>query len=310
MSTGTPGRPRAIPATKSTDDIISKYFLPFAAAITTAIFYFTGWAYIAHWYGFFGIDASQVNVPIQIILIHGVPGILLLVACGLIALALTGVIAILKQVRLDAGILPFGFIVAAFLAFFFIEQIVDQLPRVGDIPVEVRLSLNGLNVIVLIMVLVLILAGFNVKIEKSFSISTITFVIISLVLIFYFFAAYSTSVLLGEWDAARGRRLMVGDWQIPQVIMYSEKSIPALSTVERKLAGNIYQYAPLSLVASDSNMYYLVDSKTGEFFAEHPKVYNIPRSDDLKISYLVTPANQTVANPTATSEPKVSTLTP
>lgn len=53
------------------------------AVIASGIFYFAGWVYISHWYSFFGIDATELNVSPQTIVIHGVPGVLVIILVGL-----------------------------------------------------------------------------------------------------------------------------------------------------------------------------------------------------------------------------------
>jgi hypothetical protein len=66
--------------------LVEKIFPPLTAVSISAIFYFTGWIYIAHWYSYYGIDATRINIPAQIILLHGFPGILFMSVCGLVAL--------------------------------------------------------------------------------------------------------------------------------------------------------------------------------------------------------------------------------
>lgn len=64
-------------------------WLSFSSAIiavtATAIFYFAGWVYVSHWYSFYGIDSSELDLPTQLILIHGIPGILVIILTGLVA---------------------------------------------------------------------------------------------------------------------------------------------------------------------------------------------------------------------------------
>lgn len=53
-----------------------------------ATFYIAGWFYEAHWYGYYGIEVSQIElVPYQI-MVQGVPGILLLVLSISLSLAM------------------------------------------------------------------------------------------------------------------------------------------------------------------------------------------------------------------------------
>jgi hypothetical protein len=59
-----------------------------SAAITVlgaAIFFMVGWSYEANWYGYYGISMSQVNLPVQQILVQSFPPIIIvLVVFGLL----------------------------------------------------------------------------------------------------------------------------------------------------------------------------------------------------------------------------------
>lgn len=44
--------------------------------VGAAIFYVSGWVYEAHWFGFYGIHLSQIDISPPLIMIHGVPGII------------------------------------------------------------------------------------------------------------------------------------------------------------------------------------------------------------------------------------------
>ena len=54
------------------------------AIVATAIFYFAGWVYVSHWYSFWGIAVAELNLPPQVVLIHGVPGILFVILTALV----------------------------------------------------------------------------------------------------------------------------------------------------------------------------------------------------------------------------------
>jgi len=54
-------------------------WLNFSSALvvvaTTSIFYFSGWIYVSTWYGFYGLNISQLQIPLQTVLVNGLPGI-------------------------------------------------------------------------------------------------------------------------------------------------------------------------------------------------------------------------------------------
>jgi hypothetical protein len=112
-----------INANETIGDRLSKYFLPFAALIASAIFYYTGWVYISHWYGYYGIDATQVNVSVQNILVNGIPGVMVLFSTLIVAAFL---VIVWKQITLGQAItleeLPHiligGYVVAVLISIF------------------------------------------------------------------------------------------------------------------------------------------------------------------------------------------------
>lgn len=64
-------------------DLLS--FITVALTISAAVFYIAGWIYEAHWYGFFGINITQINIPLQQIMIEGLPGIFIIAISLLVA---------------------------------------------------------------------------------------------------------------------------------------------------------------------------------------------------------------------------------
>jgi hypothetical protein len=56
-----------------------------AITISAAVFYIAGWIYEVYWYGFFGINVTQISIPLQQIMIEGLPGILIIVVSLLIS---------------------------------------------------------------------------------------------------------------------------------------------------------------------------------------------------------------------------------
>lgn len=53
--------------------------------VGAAIFYVSGWVYEAHWFGFYGIHLSQIDISPPLIMIHGVPGIIVFIVAIFLA---------------------------------------------------------------------------------------------------------------------------------------------------------------------------------------------------------------------------------
>ncbi|MCL4272257.1 MAG: hypothetical protein KJZ77_00170 [Anaerolineales bacterium] len=125
------------------------------AVIASAIFYFAGWVYVSHWYSFFGVDASQLDLPTPIILIHGVPGILTILGTGFAAVSLFSISKhATKRRRVNAGDTPNIIIIAYLLSF--IVLVVLALFAYGNLnfssfPIEVSISI--IAVIILLFAL-------------------------------------------------------------------------------------------------------------------------------------------------------------
>lgn len=76
--------PTAIPSPFQVGDWLT--IATILLTISAAIFYFAGWVYEAYWYSFFGINLTQINIPLQQIMIEGLPGIIIIAFSSLIAI--------------------------------------------------------------------------------------------------------------------------------------------------------------------------------------------------------------------------------
>jgi len=292
MPTGTPGRPRAtrtesVKTDESTSEFVSKYFLPFAAVITSAIFYYAGWVYIAHWYGFFGIDATQVNIPIQVIFLHGLPSMLIMSGGGFIFALIISSIRIFQKTQPSLSTLINTFIITYWgysnLLFWVCFKIA---PNQKFPSIELFFALMSFSLAFLVYLVIGGMQGF--RFDPIFS-KNARITVQGIFFLSYFFISTSMSSVLGEFDAARRGRFVVGNWRIPEAVLYSTEPIPALSNIENKLSNGNYEYAPLGLLISDDNVYYLIEWKKASFFDEKPKVYVVPRSSELRINLSLSP---------------------
>jgi uncharacterized protein YebE (UPF0316 family) len=357
--------------------LVEKIFPSLVIVTISAIFYFTGWVYISHWYSYYGIDATRINIPIQIILLHGFPGILFMGVCGLVAiLGVAFYRNLFYHSPLHISDIPtvvvLAYLISLVIIFIAIVVILYVLSNIA-IPPEAWISFLSLLLIIFVYSIVYqarkefqnfntdllgttigILIGvirekgaakgveflqditikkdenlldtirqtdreikdlFRSGSERAMEIIKNTWSVwISAVLVFYFLTSVSSSAILGEWDAARGGRSLIGNWHIPEVSLFSTASIPALEKFENKISAG-FEYKPLGLLSSDDRVYYLVDWKTSGYYAAKPNVYIIPQLDSLSLNFIVSPyVPQTPSQtPTITSTPTLmpaATITP
>jgi hypothetical protein len=379
-----------------TSDILS-FSSALVVVVSSAILYLAGWVYLAHWYAYFGMDATQINLPTQTVIIHGLPSILILVLAGLSSASIVAVWKIVKSAaRLEKNDFPIIVVIAYLIAFLFmgITSAIYGIFTKNIIPTEVIFALVlsfllavliwQLNIVTSYMLgetnlslpgsflsipiprayavnrvvtkysrerkysqALKLSASFFVEIfdlfrylsfgmfelknldffdfiktdnatESEIKIAEENFIQlmksqknqltvaftktwqfwVGAVLILYLLVSISTSAIFGEWDAARSKRLLVGDWQIPEISLYSDSAIPALQEFKTQSIPG-YEYKSLGLLASDNNVYYLVELKKAEYYQQKPKVYIVPRNDKLMLNFIVSYYNY----PTPTPKP-------
>ena len=149
MDTGLPRKKRSMHE-RHNNNFAEKWFLPFVTVIVTSIFYFTGWVYISHWYSYYGIDATQISIPLQLVLLHGFPGILFLVICGLTASLGMVVIKNYLSHPLVIDDLPSIVILAYLLGSVLIFAVIFTTESIITIPAEVWFSSAGLLLLLLV----------------------------------------------------------------------------------------------------------------------------------------------------------------
>jgi hypothetical protein len=140
---------------------------------------------------------------------------------------------------------------------------------------------------------------------------------IGLAMIVYLLPSISFSAVIARWDAVRGRRLLIGNWGIPEVIVYSDKAIVGLpNNPYRKI--NVeggYAYMWLGLLANTKETYYFIDLKYVAPFYIPPPLYVVPKSSDVHISLVLQPNNvdapsERLEDPVAITETPMPSLMP
>lgn len=314
--------------------------------LVTAILYFSGWVYIAHWYGFFGVDAAQIEIPFHTILLYGAPSILIILMCLLIALATIGIYrAFFNKAQLTVADLPLTLLLGFILIFISMEILLHLIPEYYRNIFELWLGFVSTFIVIVLVAFEtpsspdsvrlgvrlrmiarslqkgkfketaglfstspetkeIIEMGARELIERSnerfLNFSKTWRFWIGLIFACYFLISISISAILGDWDALRAKHILVSNWQIPLVTMYSNDPIAALKSHETAVAGG-YEYSNLGLLASNQQAYYLVDFKhsfpSEDYYLLAPKVYLIARPNDTPISIKVYPYSQLPFSP-------------
>ena len=127
-----------------------------------------------------------------------------------------------------------------------------------------------------------------------------------LLFLFLFFLSIGLSAVLGRIDASYGRRLMLGGWHLNNVYVFSNAD---LSLIQKDTNSNP-EDAPLGLLYSDDQSFFLVDLMEGVRYSTRPNLYIIPRSNDSKYTILLAPGMPTPTLTTAPSPTPNPTITP
>lgn len=148
MDTGLPLRrkPKKREAEIKTADILS-FSSALVAVVSSAIFYLAGWFYLVHWYAFYAIDASQINIPPQTVIIHGLPSIIILILAGFLSASFVSIWKIVRQAeRLQTSDFPKVVIIAYVFALLIMGGIVwlytDETQGAIPIPDEAIFALG------------------------------------------------------------------------------------------------------------------------------------------------------------------------
>ncbi len=118
-----------------------------------------------------------------------------------------------------------------------------------------------------------------------------------LVLLTAFFISIAISAMMGVMNAHFGSRMMMGNWQMSPIYLYSDTYIEPLPTT---MSSKTYLYGPLGLLAVSDKSYYLVDWNSKREYDWHPPLYVVPRSENEVLVFKA---------PTPTMPPETSTPT-
>jgi hypothetical protein len=305
-----------------------------AAVVATAIFYFSGWIYVSTWYNFYGLNAAQLQIPTQVVLVNGLPGIITAILVGylvVIYLTLVGFIGDkAEQKTLRFPVTLFGTVILSFVVIFNIIILimlglsVDSQnfwtgiqtligPKGGfeiNTLASLAVSFAGLAIIAIIAGSILLAWIWDYEPQKKILknkryirqiTETFTRMVrspqlwLGIILGSYFVIAIYLSYFLAEVDARRGGQIMSSNWKIPGVILFSENRIPGLEGLEtQNPVTKQYQYQPLGLIYKNDSGLYLVSWKAGPFYSTSPDLYYLPQDLARGISIEIKPANDVV----------------
>lgn len=101
-----------------------------------------------------------------------------------------------------------------------------------------------------------------------------------ILIIFVFLVSIAFSALLGEYEARLGRRTLNGNWHLSEIYIYSNEQLGVLTHIESITSSGIFRYGPLSLIAEDDNMLFVVDWEESGHYVQRPNLYMIPYNDE------------------------------
>ncbi len=282
-------------------------------AAITAIVYFQGWLYSSSWYSFYSIDLSQIQIPTQVVLIHGIPGTTVSVVILAVSLLMTA--AIEKRLRrtpghgADAPLIALLSIILFTALAYVLHTSVEASGILGvAIFPTYEMDITGFGISDHVYYLTLGIATFVLAFvvarkatevaggeratghAKSLLARLIPWVssagrywqfgAVVLILIYLVMPAVISSEI-GQIDALKGRHFMTGNKRLPSTEVHASAPIPALDRYKRELGDSgEYVYGPFALVYSDSSSYYLADTPKYGSYRENPNVYYFSRSGD------------------------------
>jgi hypothetical protein len=289
-----------------------------------AIFFVSGWFYEARWYGFYGLNISQLRLSPIDFMVQGIPGIMVFLIAFLISWVVIRVSKVFFRAfwlfRLEGDAPGVAFLnVILRNELVWIGLLAYLLLALLDLVAEVVLTLSfrqayqtsyltlagivATFVIVLFMILslgpirsskLLYLAAFT-YFEHFFhdretgleeALGSVFRVLTVFVLVLTFILSISLSSILGQYDAIGHKRSLSG-WFVPQTMITSQEEIPMLENyrVVDKPAGDRFAYETFGLVAADDEKYYLVEYETDRYRL-HPVVYTVDRQS-VDLSFVI-----------------------
>jgi len=126
-----------------------------ALTISAAVFYIAGWVYEVYWYGFFGINITQINIPLQQIMIEGLPGILI-IAFGLLVAFLFFAGRRNRQDDIAENLDVLRIILTAYSVSVFIILFIGIMNGRFLIPLPFEIIVSGIGLVVVFIILVLL----------------------------------------------------------------------------------------------------------------------------------------------------------
>lgn len=317
----------------------AKWDLLFSSAAITigvALFFWIGWMYEAKWYGYYGINVAQLDLPVQNIVIQSIP--ILLLALFILALILIGVYVLrvfiyffyflvtkkqktwndlfsLDKVFKQTS--PFVFAIYFMLVLFIIYRLRSN--RISE-----DLDISYLSFIIISIGIFLayrviiesLLYGsqhIRVGMNKQMPRKTLDFrdqiIGYSLVGLLILFSSVLLSGFFGDSDAKRGFRYSGGGWGVEQVYIASPSQVVGLESflLEKKEAQ--YIYGPFGYVAENKHYLYLIQwkAKGQEFFEPAPPLYLVDYTKGSPINVIpykaYSPTEQPAISNNATSMP-------
>ncbi len=301
-----------------------------AVVLATSIFFTSGWVYIATWFSFYGLNANELQIPTQMVLINGIPGVFAAIFVGFLSFSVHAAERHFSKDKHNSSVRQVFLIAltaeSAILTLFVLILLLlglsirwdysylwkTELPSIFELRSTTSLAFSLILNSILAFAITIFILGLLSRSEKKkgkvregrILKAVIQFIIkifklpnvwTGFFLLLYFVIAMVISYFMGEIDASRGGQLMSSNWKIPLVYLHSEKEISQIEYFRYPTSNpNEYIYGPLGLLHENSNGYYFVTWKNGIFFTKSPVVYFVSREMASTFWMEVQPKNDSI----------------
>ncbi|MFN8413172.1 MAG: hypothetical protein U0Z26_12365 [Anaerolineales bacterium] len=309
-----------------------------AVVLATSIFFTSGWVYVATWFSFYGLNANDLQIPTQMVLINGIPGVFAAIFVGFLSFSVYVAERHFSKDKLNSSVRQIFLIAltaegAILTLFLLIGLLVGLsigwdynylwkagLPSIFELRSTTTLAISLIIYSILAFAITIFILGLLAQSEKkkgeakeSRILKAITQFVIKIfklpnvwtgfILLLYFVIAMVISYFLGEIDASRGGQLMSSNWKIPVAYLHSEKEVPQIEYFRYPASNpNTYIYGPFSLLFENSNGYYFSTIKNGSFYTKSPVIYFLPKEISSAFWIEIQPRNDSIIwskNPTS-----------